>query len=39
LIVSYAFRDANGRFRTQDEQRLILHDVGGRLRFEGRWRQ
>ena len=39
LIVSYAFRDANGRFRTQDEQRLILYDVGGRLRFEGRWRK
>lgn len=39
LIVSYAFRDANGRFRTQDEQRLILHDAGGRLRFAGRWQQ
>ena len=37
LIVSYAFRDANGRFRTQDEQRLILRAVAGRLRFEGRW--
>jgi hypothetical protein len=39
LIVSYAFRDATGRFRTQDEQRLILHKVAGRLRFEGRWQQ
>ena len=39
LVVSYAFRDATGRFRTQDEQRLILHDVAGRLRFEGRWQQ
>jgi hypothetical protein len=39
LIVSYAFRDANGRFRTQDEQRLILTDVGGQLRFAGRWQQ
>lgn len=39
LVVSYAFRDENGRFRTQDEQRLILNDAGGRLRFEGRWRQ
>jgi hypothetical protein len=37
--VSYAFRDATGRFRTQDEQRFILHDVAGRLRFEGRWQQ
>lgn len=39
LIVSYAFRDANGRFRTQDEQRFILNDATGSLRFEGRWRQ
>ncbi len=39
LVVSYAFRDENGRFRTQDEQRLILNDARGRLRFEGRWRQ
>ena len=39
LIVSYAFTDASGRFRTQDEQRMILNDVGGRLRFEGRWQQ
>ena len=37
LIVSYAFSDSTGRFRTQDEQRLILHEVAGRLRFEGRW--
>jgi serine/threonine protein phosphatase PrpC len=39
MVVSYAFRDANGRFRTQDEQRLILRDVDGALRFEGRWQQ
>jgi protein phosphatase len=39
LIVSYAFRDASGRFRTQDEQRFILDDVGGRLRFAGRWQE
>jgi hypothetical protein len=39
VIVSYAFRDASGRFRTQDEQRLILSEVGGRMRFEGRWQQ
>jgi outer membrane biosynthesis protein TonB len=39
LIVSYAFRDATGRFRTQDEQRLILREVAGRLRFEGRWQE
>jgi len=39
MVVSYAFRDATGRFRTQDEQRLILRSVGGQLRFEGRWQQ
>ncbi len=39
VIVSYAFTDANGRFRTQDEQRLILDHAGGRLRFAGRWQQ
>jgi protein phosphatase len=39
MVVSYAFRDANGRFRTQDEQRLILRESQGRLRFEGRWQQ
>jgi serine/threonine protein phosphatase PrpC len=39
LVVSYAFRDATGRFRTQDEQRWILRDVGGTLRYEGRWQQ
>jgi hypothetical protein len=39
LVVSYAFRDATGRFRTQDEQRWILRDAGGALRYEGRWQQ
>jgi len=39
MVVSYAFTDASGRFRTQDEQRLILRESQGRLRFEGRWRQ
>jgi hypothetical protein len=39
VVVSYAFTDASGRFRTQDEQRLILSEAGGRLRFEGRWQQ
>ena len=39
MVVSYAFRDASGRFRTQDEQRLILRGVGGQLRYEGRWQQ
>ena len=39
LVVSYAFRDATGRFRTQDEQRWILRDVAGAVRYEGRWQQ
>ena len=39
LVVSYAFRDASGRFRTQDEERIILRSADGRLRFEGRWQQ
>jgi serine/threonine protein phosphatase PrpC len=40
LVVSYAFSDATGRFRTQDEQRWILRDTGtGELRYEGRWQQ
>ncbi|HXZ84628.1 MAG TPA: hypothetical protein VEI82_03975, partial [Myxococcota bacterium] len=39
LVVSYAFRDATGRFRTQDEERMILRSTGAGLRFEGRWQQ
>ena len=39
LVVSYAFRDATGRFRTQDEERMILRSTGSGLRFEGRWQQ
>ena len=37
LVVSYAFRDATGRFRTEDEERLILRNDNGTLRYEGRW--
>ena len=39
LVVSYAFRDATGRFRTQDEERMILRTTPTGLRFEGRWQQ
>ncbi|HXX48747.1 MAG TPA: PP2C family serine/threonine-protein phosphatase [Myxococcota bacterium] len=39
LVVSYAFRDSTGRFRTQDEERMILRSTGSGLRFEGRWQQ
>jgi hypothetical protein len=37
LVVSYAFKDATGRFRTEDEERLILRNTDGTLRYEGRW--
>ena len=37
LVVSYAFKDAAGRFRTEDEERLILRNTNGTLRYEGRW--
>ena len=37
LDVSYAFRDAPGRFRTEDEERLILRSDNGKIRYEGRW--
>ncbi|HKC50965.1 MAG TPA: hypothetical protein VKF60_09240, partial [Myxococcota bacterium] len=39
LVVSYAFRDDTGRFRTEDEERVILRSTNGILRFEGRWQQ
>jgi protein phosphatase len=39
VVVSYAFRDGTGRFRTEDEERMILRSSGGTLRFEGRWQQ
>ena len=37
LVVSYAFKDTTGRFRTEDEERLILRNANGTLRYEGRW--
>jgi PPM family protein phosphatase len=39
VVVSYAFKDATGRFRTQDEERMILRNSGAALHFEGRWQQ
>jgi hypothetical protein len=29
--------DTTGRFRTEDEERLILRNTNGTLRYEGRW--
>ena len=37
LVVSYVFKDASGRFRTEDEERYILRNANGTLRYEGRW--
>jgi len=37
VVVSYVFKDATGRFRTEDEERYILQNGGGTLRYEGRW--
>jgi hypothetical protein len=39
VVLSYAFTDNTGRFRTQDEERMILRNNGGKLEFEGRWSQ
>ncbi len=39
LVVSYAFRNDTGRFRTEDEERMILKSQGSALRFEGRWQK
>ncbi|HTO07425.1 MAG TPA: hypothetical protein VMR86_10265, partial [Myxococcota bacterium] len=39
VVLSYAFTDPTGRFRTQDEERMILRATGDRLQFEGRWQQ
>ncbi len=39
VVVSYAFRDGTGRFRTEDEERMILRASANQLRFEGRWQR
>jgi hypothetical protein len=37
LVLSYAFTNGNGRFRTEDELRFILHPTADGLRFAGLW--
>jgi hypothetical protein len=37
VVLSYAFRNREGRFRTEDELRLILVESPGGLRFRGYW--
>ena len=37
-VLSYAFEDAKGRWRTQDEHRLILEDSADGLRYVARWK-
>ena len=36
--LSYVFEDASGRWRTEDEHRLILQRTDDGLRYDGRWK-
>ena len=36
--LSYAFEDENGRWRTEDEHRLMLRETADGLRYEARWK-
>jgi serine/threonine protein phosphatase PrpC len=38
LVLSYAFHDPNGRWRTEDEHRLVLRRTPAGLRYEARWK-
>jgi len=38
LVLSYAFQDANGRWRTEDEHRLVLRRTPTGLQYEARWK-
>jgi protein phosphatase len=37
--LSYAFQNGSGRFRTEDELRLILEPTAAGLRFAGHWQE
>jgi len=39
VVLSYAFTDGTGRFRTEDEERMILKSSANSMVFEGRWQQ
>jgi protein phosphatase len=37
-VLSYVFEDASGRWRTEDEHRLILRESADGLHYEARWK-
>lgn len=37
-VLSYAFEDERGRWRTEDEHRLVLRETEAGLRYEARWK-
>jgi protein phosphatase len=39
VVLSYAFQNGSGRFRTEDELRLILEPAAGGLHFSGYWQE
>ena len=39
VVLSYAFHNGSGRFRTEDEVRLILEPAAGGLHFAGYWQE
>jgi hypothetical protein len=39
VVLSYAFSNGSGRFRTEDELRLLLDATAGGLRFAGYWQE
>ena len=38
VVLSYAFHDARGRWRTEDEHRIVLAETPDGLRYHARWR-
>jgi protein phosphatase len=38
VVMSYAFHDARGRWRTEDDHRVVLAEGADGLRFRARWR-
>jgi len=38
VVMSYVFHDAFGRWRTEDEHRVVLSETPDGLRFHARWR-
>ncbi len=38
VVLSYAFHDARGRWRTEDDHRVVLIETPAGLRYQARWR-